>query len=227
VKKVDDLTSRCAWAIKTIPAEKDLALKISDVALAKILGTDKNTISRYRQGKGPPSGKVINNLIAHYKFNPMWLFKGEGEPYPGARNKYKEVCGPTELSGVYDTMAGYGTAAPQSPPAQSQEFRISDAIIMCTRVLESGTSYATALYFNIQHFDRAVNSEIFGKKCQDDLRIVGNSIAKMQTRMDGLEKENRNLQEEIGKLKGSSGGSAPTNLSPDNAAPTGTEDQAT
>ena len=70
---------------------------INDVDLAKILGTNKNTLAGYRQGKGPPQGKVIERLVAHYHFNPLWLFKGQGEPFPGARAKYPEVCGPDEF----------------------------------------------------------------------------------------------------------------------------------
>lgn len=104
---MDNLTSRCAWAIKIIPAEKDLDFKITDVALAKILGTDKNTLSRYRREKGPPAGKVIDSLIARYKFNPTWLFKKEGEPFPGARNKYPEVCGLEESVMVREVMGEY------------------------------------------------------------------------------------------------------------------------
>jgi septal ring factor EnvC (AmiA/AmiB activator) len=98
---------------------------------------------------------------------------------------------------------------------------------MCTQVLESGTSYATALYLNIQHFDRAVKAEIFGKKCQEDLELMNKIIQKMQDRMDKLEKENKNLDAEINKLKRSDGDCVPINLNLDAAAPTGTEDKET
>lgn len=91
---MDDLTSRCAWAIKTIQADIDLDRGITDVDLGKVLDTDKNTVSRYRREKGSLMGKVIDNLVHHYHFHPMWLFFNEGEPFPGARNKYKDVCGP-------------------------------------------------------------------------------------------------------------------------------------
>ena len=94
VQIVDEFASRTAWAIETIKSDPDLDKGITDVELAKVLGTDKNTLARYRQKKVLPQGKVLQRLISHYHFNPQWLFKGEGEPFPGARSKYPEVCGP-------------------------------------------------------------------------------------------------------------------------------------
>ena len=94
---MEKLSERIAWAISIIPADKDLDKGIVDVALAKVLGTNKDTLASYRKQKGLLKGEVIDKLVKHYKFNPMWFFLGQGEPFPGARAKYPEVCGP-ELS---------------------------------------------------------------------------------------------------------------------------------
>ena len=91
---MSELTSRVAWAIETIRTDKDVGKGIIDFDLAKTLGTNDNTLAAYRKEKGLLKGEVIDNLIARYNYNPMWLFKGEGEPFPGARAKYKDVCGP-------------------------------------------------------------------------------------------------------------------------------------
>lgn len=91
---LDNLTQKVSWAIKTIQGDPNLDKGITDVDLAKILGTNKNTLAAYRRGEGLLKGEVIDRLVSHYHFNPMWLFKGEGEPFPGARAKYEEVCGP-------------------------------------------------------------------------------------------------------------------------------------
>jgi len=88
------LVERVAWAIATIKEDRDLDKGITDVDLAKILGTNKDTLAGYRQMKGLPKGKVLERLVSHYGFSPQWLFKGQGEPFPGARAKYPEVCGP-------------------------------------------------------------------------------------------------------------------------------------
>jgi len=91
---LDTLTERIAWSIEIIKIDDRLDKGITDVDLAKKLGTNKDTLAGYRNGKGLLKGEVIENIILHYKFNPLWIFKGEGEPFPGARKKYPEVCGP-------------------------------------------------------------------------------------------------------------------------------------
>ena len=112
-----------------------------------------------------------------YNFSSDWLDSGRGEPFPGARIKYPEVCGHEESTGVHEIMDSYGKEA-NKHLNQGREFRISDALTMCTRVLESGTSYATALYFNIEHFDRAVKSEFNQSKYIDDLQTMNESLSK-------------------------------------------------
>jgi hypothetical protein len=161
-----------------------------------------------------------------YNFSSDWLDSGRGEPFPGARIKYPEVCGHEESTGVHEIMDSYGKEA-NKHLNQGREFRISDALTMCTRVLESGTSYATALYFNIEHFDRAVKSEFNQSKYIDDLQTMNESLSKMQTRMDEVEKDNKKLKEELKTMQGLSGDSAPIALSVDHAAHTGTDDKET
>jgi len=85
---------RIAWAIKTLKKDESLDKGITDAKLSHILGVDKNTLVRYRQCKGTVKSVVVGKLITHYNFNPRWLFLGQGEPFPGARTKYPEVCGP-------------------------------------------------------------------------------------------------------------------------------------
>jgi hypothetical protein len=215
----EELKKRVRWAINRICKNHEHTNK----TLAPLLGVNVGTLSNYRTMKNLPKASFIIKLCELFECNKEWLMTGKGRPF------YK-------TADFYDD--GINMEKNESPPGSVQfdstqedlqchgmEFRISDAMTMCARVLESGTSYATALYLNIQHFDRAVQAETVVKKCQDDLKVMGASIAKMQSRMDELEKENRNLHEEIRKLKGNSGGSAPIALGMDHAAPTGTEGQ--
>jgi len=137
------LSERVAWAIKIIARDKDLDEGITDVALAKILGTNKDTLATYRKGQGLLKGEVVENLVVKYNFSPQWLFRGEGEPFPGARAKYPEVCGPEAPQAEArpaQTASRVATILPlhQVPCDQGQEFRISDALSMTARVLESG-----------------------------------------------------------------------------------------
>lgn len=178
MKKVDNLASRCAWAIKIIPKDKNLDKGITDVSLAKILDTDKNTLARYRKEKGLLAGKVIDNLISHYKFNPMWLFKGEGEPFPGARIKYPEVCVPVESSDVYETIPAYGGVA--------QKINIDEAQGKAYRVLSAGTALSVALYMNIQQFAAALDTGQELKVCQDQMKDMQGQINELNNKVDRL-----------------------------------------
>lgn len=56
---------------------------------------------------------------------------------------------------------------------------------MAARVLESGTTYAIALYLNIEHFDRAIQAEA--------------RVTALETRVAVLENEILNLKETLTK----------------------------
>jgi len=172
-------------------------------------------------------GEVIDNLVKHYKFNPMWFFLGQGEPFPGARAKYPDVCGP-EVAHLNSTPPNVDAPSSASGISQNQiEFRISDALAMAARVLESRTSYATALYLIIVQFNKAVESEATLSRCKDDLRTQGELISRMQDRLNDLERKNEKLSKEIKKLRDLSGNSPPIALDLRSDAPTGTDDKLT
>jgi len=123
-----DLRKRVGWAISTIAADKDLDKGITDLELSKILGTNHNTLAAYRREKGLLKGKVIDNLVHHYHFHPMWLFFNEGEPFPGARAKYKDVCGPerpifTDEFALIPQVAGSISAGGGRVPDDSSDFQ--------------------------------------------------------------------------------------------------------
>lgn len=84
------------------------------------------------------------------------------------------------------------------------EFRVSEALTMCAHVLESGTSYATALYLNIQHFDRAVTAEsrmaTLEAKQQDFEIKMSEEIQTLKHNFETLQAENRTLRTENNRL---------------------------
>jgi hypothetical protein len=89
---MEELLSRFILIIDIIKSY--LAEGIHDSELTKILGTNENTLRHYKRKKGLLKSLVVVNLIKHYNINPLWLFKGEGEPFPGARNVFPHICGP-------------------------------------------------------------------------------------------------------------------------------------
>jgi len=108
---MQNLKERSAWALKIIKKDPTLDEDIRDCDLAKKLHISENTLAQYRKGAGVLKSIVVEELISTYHFSPTWLFRGEGEPFPGARSKYPEVCGPEEYKvHVIDTPS-HGEAA--------------------------------------------------------------------------------------------------------------------
>jgi len=192
--------------------------RISRAAAAKDIPLALSSLQLY-EGGVYPGPKNINKLAQYYGCDKGWLLTGQGKPFPGE-------AAPRPNTDGSEADAPHREEAPASAEARSAqiEFRISDALAMTARVLESRTSYATALYLNIVHFDRAVSSESIVSKCEEDLRAQGELLAKMQARLDDLESQNKTLTQEIRELKGASGDCPPIALGLESAAPTGTDE---
>jgi len=59
---------------------------------------------------------------------------------------------------------------------------------MAARVLESGTSYAKALYLNIEHFDMALKSEVRISKLERKQNDLFTEINLLKKHIDDLKK---------------------------------------
>ena len=90
------LSDRVAWAIGIIKDDKKVGNGIRNIDLASLLGINEKTLNTYKQGQGELKGSAVEGLVEHFNFNPMWLLKGQGEPFPGARQNYEDVCGPED-----------------------------------------------------------------------------------------------------------------------------------
>jgi phage repressor protein C with HTH and peptisase S24 domain len=95
---------RVAWALNWIKKRDD----INNIQVAKILKVDKNTVQLYCHGKGFIKGYALAALVNDYKINGEWLISDKGEPFPGARENFPEVCGSNEYTGVRESPCGYG-----------------------------------------------------------------------------------------------------------------------
>ena len=101
---MEKLFDRFILAIDFI--KNDLDKGINEGDLVKTLGTNDNTFKKYLNKQGLLKSEVLYNLVHLYNINPMWLFRGEGEPFPGAIKKYPEVCGPLKSSASDESQAG-------------------------------------------------------------------------------------------------------------------------
>ena len=214
---------RAAWILNKIKER----VNITNVQLSKILGVDKNTVQAYCHGNGMIKGAALAAIVKTYGVNGEWLLSGSGEPFPGAREKFPEVCGPPGVTAeqyahivatVRESQEHPETNAPPADPAPQRDFSIAEDVTLAIKVLESKTHYATALHLNIRSFAGAVDDK-------NALSQVMRRLEIMERKLDALQSENKGLKEEIKELKEAGGGCAPINLSPVNAAPTGTVNQ--
>lgn len=105
---MDNLTERISWALNILKDDKSVGMGVTDKELSKLFGTNEKTLAEYRNGRGLIKGSVIEGLVSQYQFNPEWLLRGAGEPFPGARQRYKSVCGPMISLSVNEPCGEYG-----------------------------------------------------------------------------------------------------------------------
>ncbi len=90
VLKDEDLRRRARWAINYAADAHDL----TNETMAKAVDATVGTIANYRSMNTSPKVDFIKKFCGKFHFDEIWFLKGQGEPFPGARAKYPEVCGP-------------------------------------------------------------------------------------------------------------------------------------
>lgn len=157
-------------------------LELTQVVASQKIGISYKALQDHEGGRRPNRNN-LRKYLGFYRCDEAWLLTGVREPFPGKKDEGIPIKEPvvlynarkregekksTEISGV-ESLAGI-----------QEQFKLSEALTMVARVLESGTSYATALYVNIQHFDRAIQAE--------------KRIANLEQKNNGLEKRLNNLE---------------------------------
>jgi uncharacterized coiled-coil protein SlyX len=132
----------------------------SDKALAAALGKAQTTISAARTKKAIPEA-WLSILNQKYDLNIKWILTGKGPKRVGELFSPPDniVSATVEQVQSPQPVEGASHPPPGLNPPDLQGIRISEALQATARVLESGTSYAVALFLNIQHFDRAIKAE--------------------------------------------------------------------
>lgn len=128
-------------------------LQYTQKKLSDLTGIKLRTIQNYEKGSRPKGDNAIA-IAKALKCSLDWLLLGEGPepPDPGEEKQETESAEVGQALPVPGPEVEYKTV-------KTEEFKLSDALTMTARVLESGTSYAKALFLNIQHFDMALKSE--------------------------------------------------------------------
>lgn len=183
-----DFEERIAWIINYIKKEHSL----NNVSLGKILGSNKNTIQAYSKGRGGFKGDVLAGIVKNYKINGEWLMAGKGEPFPGARDKYPEVCsGPPTPRAVYDRIDHVVKTAmareAQAEYSLVEGQQVDIAIGKAYRVLAADNALSSSLFLIIHHFAAALDADSDLKHCKQQLADLREEFNVLKKRLDLVE----------------------------------------
>lgn len=168
----DAIKQRVRWAINYAADTHG----ITNEKLGKVIGVSTSAINSYRRMKTLPNFEFFIIFSGKYQFSMDWFTIGKGEPFPGARMRYPDVCGP-EPAPLYnkDTIA-------ELPAGDAQKLNVDEAMGKTYKVLSSGSPYAVALYLNVQQFSNAVDAA-------QELRACHDLITGLQSQMDDLRRQ--------------------------------------
>jgi len=190
-----NINKRTRWAIEYVCRMH----RLTNETLAPFMGVHRGTVSNYRTMRTTPRADFIKHLCEQFDINEKWLTGGKGEPFPGARQKYPDICGPEEyvpqepkVVAVNEGISAYN---------EINTIKISEDLTLAAAVLESDTPYAVALHLNIRSFARAVDADTQLSKIE--LRIDN-----LENKVNDLTDENRLLRERLDKV-GQPAGSGP------------------
>jgi len=188
---------RVRWAINYAAQEYGLTNK----KLAEIIGCATSTINSYRRKVTLPGLEFFVVFLYQYGFILDWFVTGRGEPFPGARDKYPEVCGPEEEPIV--SSIPQATARSGAPVVDPQAFQIDlgEDVRLAIEVLSSGTHYASSLHMNIRSFAAAVTDNKRLTVLEETQRQLEVKINSMESRMEEMIVQNKALLAEVNRLK--------------------------
>ncbi len=177
---VESTKERVRWAINFVIT----AYNLSNEKLAKELGFNTSAINTYRVKKTLPGLDFFVPFIYKYSFNIEWFLHGTGEPFPGARARYPEVCGPEQPSTLYNK----DTASPDhSPPGIDPALQAMSDI---KDIFASGDPVLVpAIQANIVAFKRALQREHQFAQLIEENRELRERIANLEAQVDDLRRQ--------------------------------------
>lgn len=199
-----------------------------DIDLARAFGKAQTTISSVRVRKTIPA-KWLKELNSQFGISINWILKGIGPiRLPESKSSLGTHLAADYAEGdirknaaVAQRPPGQKAAPPTpqdqgevmlkdrsldlnqepSPTIESRGFKMSEMLSMTARVLESGTTYAVALAYNIQHFDRAITAESRIDKLQQSIQSQGQTISNQAGIIHELQDECISVRKEVEELK--------------------------
>jgi transcriptional regulator with XRE-family HTH domain len=190
ILKDEDLRRRTRWAINYAAAEHNL----TNITMAEKVGVKVGTLNNYRVMNTSPTAEFIRGFCEKFNFSEMWFLKGEGEPYPGARMRYPEVCDPNPIQSA-SLVKEESVAFESSLPSGA----IGEDVALAIQVLQSKTPYATALHLNIRSFADAVSDKAKIANIEQSYARLEAENARMQIQLANLQAAVEKLQKKNGQ----------------------------
>lgn len=144
--------------------------------------------------------------------SPMAISAYENNQTEPAISKLIKICEIGDISidelltgNPPKTLPNASASEPQAPEFQVEKIKISEDIYLATKVLESGTGYATALHLNIRSFAEAVDEKarmatLENKQLDFEIKM-SKEIQSLKGNFEALQSENRTLRTENNRLK--------------------------
>jgi transcriptional regulator with XRE-family HTH domain len=151
---------------------------LTNETLAQIMGVNKGTVSNYRTMKTTPKREFVEKFYDKFNIDKDWFLNGRGEPFPGAREKYPEVCGPEKEGDLIERIA---------EPTVKYSAGVDDfgkAVAGLREIFDSQDPVLIpAIQANIHAFQRSVRQE--------------RHIQQQANKINTLEKENTSIKERL------------------------------
>ncbi|OPY15641.1 MAG: Helix-turn-helix domain protein [Syntrophus sp. PtaB.Bin001] len=163
---------------------------ITQAKFGEPLGFKWYKIKDIEAGKINVSPEIAKKLSNAYSIRFEWILTGEGSM------KTENVRSTTSEQSAHED-----SSQPVIEGNYQSRFRVSDALTMCARVLESGTSYATTLYMNIHHFDRAISAEERINQVEQNQTEMEVRNQEIEARSQSIEQQMKSMMQEMAGLK--------------------------
>lgn len=137
---------------KRIKKIREELLDLTQEGFGEPLGFKWYKVKDIESGKIKVSPEIATLIENIYSFKFEWLLTGKGPM------KKEELSAGAESSHL-NKDAKDSSPQTESETAKADQIKISEDLFLATRVLESGTAYATALHLNIRSFAMAIDAE--------------------------------------------------------------------
>jgi transcriptional regulator with XRE-family HTH domain len=172
---------------------------LSQEYFAEKLGAHGRSVQRWEAKDAYPGGEILKEMCFKFHANISWLLTGEGEPYLMKRDSTEPTAYENEEVPEHNHVNAPESEYVNRPRKDARSFKISEALAMAARVLESRTSFAAALYLNIEHFDRAIQAESRITELEESQKKLEEKMAAVESQLTKLTPTNPELKERSGE----------------------------